>query len=129
MKGKPAAYEGPYIKAEDLMAIERPIRVEISEIVPENTEKDARGQVIDRKILRFKGAKKSLILNVMNYKVLKINHGPNPENWVGKQITLVIRWGDYFGDHNLPVIRIHPDKPMPKSLREKYGADKPKGDA
>lgn len=126
MKGKPAAYEGPFIKAEDLMAVDRPVSVEITEIVPENTEKDARGQVIDRKILRFKGTQKALILNVINYKVLKINFGPRPESWVGKRVTLVIRWGDYFGDHDLPVIRIHPTQPIPKSLREKFGTERPK---
>ena len=120
-------YEGShFLKADDIMGRMEACTAVIDSILPPGAESDARGKVIDRKIVTFQKTGKQLILSPLNHKVLKINLGPNEEDWPGKKLTLVVRYLDAFGELDLPCIRIWPEKPIPKSMREKFGEEKPK---
>lgn len=119
-------YEGShFLKADDIMGRSKACTAVIDTILPAGSESDARGKPIDRKIATFQKTGKQLILSPINYKVLKINLGPDESEWPGKRITLVVRYLDAFGDLDLPCIRIWPEKPIPKSMREKFGEEQP----
>ena len=83
-------YPGNYLESADLAGKE--VRVEISEFVPANTEKAADGRVIEKPILRFKGAKRALICNKTNMKRILLFYAKpgvkQLEELVGTTITL-----------------------------------------
>lgn len=120
-------YEGShFLKADDLQAIGKPVSVKIAAIAAPNTLKDSRGKDIDRKVIAFKGTHKQLIVSPTNYRVLKANLGADETQWEGQEIILCVRYLDCFGELDVPCIRVWPKAPIPKSLREKYGEEKPK---
>lgn len=119
-------FEGNFLDALDVPP--NGITVEISEVTAPKAEKDNTGKVIDKAILSFKGAKKRLILNKVNSKIIALQHGKKASEWVGKQITLTVRYLEKaFGQRNVPVIRIKPDDshPMTFGMRKNYGAEQP----
>jgi hypothetical protein len=127
MSVKRDPYEGShYLKADDLQAIGKPVTIEIVAIAETGTLSDARGKVIDRKVIAFKGTKKQLIVSPVNYRVIKANLGADESAWIGQRITLCVRYLDCFGELDVPCIRVWPNAPIPKSLRDKYGDEKPK---
>lgn len=122
-------FEGNFLDANDIRA-SGDITLEIAAAVPPNTERDAQKKNIDKWIVAFKGAKKRLILNTINSKIIVQQHGDKSREWVGKKITLTVRWLEKaFGQRNLPVVRVVPrsESDMTFGMRRNYGADKPFG--
>ncbi len=81
-------------------------------------------------ILKFRGKRKRLALNVINERILEAIHGKEATGWVGKSITLTKRYGVWFGHHECAVrIVVPPGVQLTKSLRllieDKYGSEKP----
>jgi hypothetical protein len=117
-------FSGNFLDASDILN-SGDITVTICDVVGPNIERDATKKVIDKAIVAFSGAKKRLILNKTNAKIIRMHHG-NPSEWSGKKITLTVRWLEKaFGQLNVPVIRVVPpsDKPMTFGMRQKFGAE------
>ena len=120
-------FTGNFLDASDLMANGN-ITLEISEVVAPNAEKDAAGKQINKAIVAFKGAKKRLILNKTNAKVIAMAHSKKASEWVGKKITLTVRFLETaFGQKNVPVIRVVPPEgtSLTFGMRSKYGREAP----
>ena len=119
-------YEGShFLKADDIMGRSKACTAVIDTILPAGSQTDARGRVIDKKVVTFQKTDKQLILSPINHKVLKVNFGPDENDWLGKKIAIVVRYLDMPGDNDLPCIRVWPEKPIPKSMREKFGEEQP----
>ena len=120
-------FQGAFLDASDLMASGN-ITLAISDVVAPNAEKDATGKSIDKAIVSFSGAKKRLILNKTNAKVIAMAHGKKPSAWIGQKITLTVRWLEKaFGQSNVPVIRVVPPEgtALTFGMRTKYGREQP----
>lgn len=120
-------YEGAFIDASDIMA-SGDITLTIAGVIAPGAEKDASGKIIDKALVAFEKAKKRLVLNKINEKIIAMMHGNKASEWAGKQIRLTVRYLDKaFGQANVPVVRVVPgdDKPMTFSMRKKYGSATP----
>lgn len=121
-------FEGRFLDALDIMAAKKDVTVTITDIVAPDTERDAKNKLIDKAILSFKGASKRFILTKINEKILKAIHGKAPSKWIGKEITLTVRYlKEAFNEENLPAIRIvpPPDMPLTFAMRKHYGKSTP----
>ncbi len=58
-------------------------------------------------IIRFAGAKKSLVANKTNARRIAFMYGENTDFWIGKQITLGVDFVDYQGQ-TVQAIRVKP---------------------
>lgn len=122
-------FDGNFLDANDVRSA-GDITLEISGVVPPNTEYDAKKKLINRRIVSFKGAKKRLILNTVNSKIIVQLHGDLAQEWVGKKITLTTRWLESaFGQRNVPVIRVVPNSEgdLTFGMRKNYGSPRPFG--
>jgi len=122
-------YEGNFVEALDLREAAL-VPVKIEAVVPPDTEKDARGRLIKKAILRFHGPHKGLIVNKTNYRILKAVFGRNPTDWVGKEIVLQRRYlppEKALGVENELCIRIIPPAGtlLPKIVRDYMGTAAP----
>jgi len=120
-------FTGNFLDASDLMASGN-ITLTISDVVAPNVEKDSTGKTINKPILSFQGAKKRLILNKTNAKVISMAHSKKASEWTGKKITLTVRWLESaFGQKNVPVIRVVPPEgtALTFGMRQKYGREQP----
>ncbi len=124
-----SVFEGNFLDASDIMRSGN-ITVEIAGLTAPGDDKDATGKVIDKAIIAFKGAKKRLILNKINSKIIAAMLGAQASKWIGQKITLTVRYLDKaFGQRDVPVIRIVPDD-MAKltfGMRKNYGTERPHG--
>jgi hypothetical protein len=121
-----AQFQGNFLDASDLMKADQ--TVTISDVVGPNEEQDSQKKRIDKPILSFAGCKKRLILNKTNSKVIAMAHGKKASEWVGKKITLTVRWLEKaFGQTNVPVVRVVPPEgtALTFGMRQKYGSPKP----
>lgn len=122
-------FQGNFLDASDLMASGN-ITLTISDVSAPGEERDGTDKVIDKAIIAFKGAKKRLILNKTNAKIIAMAHGKKPSLWPGKTITLTVRWlAKAFKQTNIPVIRVVPAEgtALTFGMRAKYGTEKPLG--
>lgn len=120
-------FEGNFLDANDVRAT-GDISLEIAAATPPNTERDSQKKLIDKWIVAFKGAKKRLILNNINAKIIVQLHGDKSKAWVGKRITLTTRWLEKaFGQRNVPVIRVVPasEGDLTFGMRKNYGSPRP----
>jgi hypothetical protein len=114
-----------YLRAEHLLkdGRYRPVKVTISGIVEKCPVKkgDQDGETIG---VAFEKSEKILGLNKTNYSLLCWVMGEgNHANWVGKQVTLVVR---LIRNKKLfePAIRVWPDRPHPNArVREQMGEE------
>jgi hypothetical protein len=122
-------FSGNFLDATDILKVAGGhVRLTIKDIVPPNTERDSANKVIDKAIIEFEKAKKRLILNTTNAKVIKIMHGDKVSGWRGKEITLGVRYlKAAFGQKNVPVIRVIPPDDMPTTfgMRKNMGREQP----
>jgi hypothetical protein len=120
-------FTGNFIDANDIR--ERgAIELEVASVSAPGSERDATNKVIDKIVLRFKGAKKALICNKTNLKIIAAQHGTKASQWVGKKVTLTVRYLEKaFGQRNVPVVRVQPtsDGMMTFGMRKNYGAERP----
>jgi len=104
------------------------VTVTITDVVAPNIEKDGTGKTINKAIVAFKGATKRLIMNKTNCKVIALMYGNKPSEWVGKQVTLGVRYLEKaFGQFNVPTVRVipPPDKPLTFGMRRNFGSETP----
>jgi hypothetical protein len=125
-KGMRATFEGNFLDASDIKASGDYVAT-IESISLPNSESDAAGKRIDKAIIAFKGAKKRLILNKVNSKIIAMTLGKKASEWIGKQVTLTVRYLDKaFGQRNVPVIRIKADpSQLTFGMRKNYGSPTP----
>ena len=104
----------------------------VESVIAPNTKKDARKKLIDKPILVLKGStrNKEMIVGKTNYKVLVAMFGKKSSSWVGKEITLAVRYlpkSQGFGQENCPCVRIIPPKgqPIPRSAFQFMGRATP----
>ncbi len=120
-----ARYQGAYLEAADLMGREF-YSLTIKSIAKPDTEKDSGGKKIDKYIITFEGAKKRLIVNVTNFRIITAELGDKLTGWIGKKIDLEARvLKEAFGEKNVPVVRV---RPGPDTLL-KSGAKRNRGRA
>ena len=122
-----SAFEGNFLDATDILH-RGDTTVTIESVSAPNTETDSQKKRIDKAIVAFAGCKKRLILNKTNAKIIGMHHGQKASEWVGKKITLTVRFLEKaFGQTNVPVIRVvpPPTSPLTFGMRSKYGAAKP----
>lgn len=116
-------FQGNFLDANDLIARGN-ITVTIEDVVPPNLERDACKKLIDKPILSFKSAKKRLILNKTNSKIISLIYGVKASAWIGQPITLTVRVIESaFGQKNLPVVRVVPpnESLLSFKMRSNYG--------
>lgn len=122
-----ARFEGPFLDSSDMMNRE-PVTLKIKAITPPNEMKAADGRVIDKPIIEFEGARKMLILNKTNQKILKALFGTKASGWIGHPVTIGVRYlKSAFGQKNVPTIRIIPPEgvPIPFGVQKHFGSEKP----
>lgn len=123
-----ARFEGGFIESADLIG--RQVKVTIEAVIPQETEKDSGGKLIDRPILKLAGKKKRLIVGKTNMRILKAMFGAKVSGWIGQEIVLGVRYLDKcFGERNVPTIRIIYPKgtPVPFGARKFFGSETPCG--
>ena len=79
-------------------------KVEVAEIASHNGDKER------RPLVYFKSAKKAMVLNKTNGKLIAGMYGPNTDDWRGKRITLYPTTCEAFGD-TVGCIRVRPKVP------------------
>jgi hypothetical protein len=68
-------------------------------------------------IIRFAGAKKSLVSNKTNSRRIAFMYGENTDFWIGKQITLGVDFVDYQGQ-TVQAIRVKPATVQPQGSQQ-----------
>jgi hypothetical protein len=103
------------------------VTLEIESTAEPGTVTDAKKATVQERVLYFKKAEKGLILNRTNERILRLLCGRKPSGWIGKTITLQVRFTDAFGEVDIPTIRIIPPKgvPLPFGVRKWIGREKP----
>jgi hypothetical protein len=100
--------ESKYLKAADLK--KKSVRVVIGgwEVV-EFDEKSRTGEAYKARkiILSFQGKEKGLVVNKTNATSIEYAFGPEPDEWVGKEIELYPTMVS-FGDDTVEAIRVRP---------------------
>jgi len=119
-------FEGNFLDASDIKS-SGDFTVTIESVTAPGADKDATGKTIDKPILAFAKAKKRLIVNRTNAKILAMQLGKKASEWAGKQITLTVRYLDKaFGQRNVPVIRVKADpSQLTFGMRKNYGSPTP----
>jgi hypothetical protein len=123
-----ARFEGHFVESADLMS--KQVTLTIAGVVPPNTEADAKKKLINRPILSFNKTSKRLILGKTNERIIRAIHGPKASGWLGKAITLSVRYlPEAFGEKNVPTVRVVPPVgiPLPMNCRKHYGMETPPG--
>ena len=118
---------GNFMDSSDILA-KGNVTVVISDVIAPNKEKDGAGKTINKAILAFEKATKRLIMNKTNCKIVAMMYGQKPSQWIGKPITLCVRYLEKaFGQTNVPVVRVLPpaDKPLTFGMRRSFGSDVP----
>lgn len=119
-------FEGDFLSSMDLLQKGGPVKVKIAAVLPKNTERDSKNKLIDKPIVAFEGAKKRLILNNTNGKILAVLFGQKTPEWSGKEVTLLVRYIDAFGQKNVPVIRVQAqESQLGFGIRKHYGTPGP----
>ena len=82
-------FQGNFLEAADLGG--KTVELEIESIEPPNTVKSEDGRLIDKPIIRFRGAKKALICNKTNGRRIALWYFPKAasiEDWLAGKIRL-----------------------------------------
>ena len=126
-----STFQGNYLDATDFIG-RGEIAMEILSVTPPNEEKDATGKTINKSVIRFsrngKPATKALVCNKTNAKIIALQYGKKPSQWVGKTVVLTVRYlKEAFGQKNVPVVRIKAPEnaPIPFGMRKNYGSVTP----
>ena len=100
---------GNWYKGEDF---EPRLQIEVKIVSWGDQQFEQNGEFITKPTLRFDNGK-GLVLNVTNIKTLVSGFGPNPDNLIGKTITLYGKMVP-FGDRDVPAVRIKPIVAVPR---------------
>lgn len=130
MSDKPAQHPG-FLHADDIgygPEGGKNMTLAIDRIAKRGTVTDARGNPVEEPVLYFRDHDKGLVLGAnCNRRLLVLHHGRKSADWIGKPVTLTVRFLDCFGEKDVPAIRITPPDgtPLPFGLRKWYGREKP----
>lgn len=130
MNAKDEQYQG-YLQSDDIgydNSGGKSVTVEIASVSAPGTEKDAAGKLIKNPVVHFKNAKKGFVLGRCNQRIIALLHGKDVRHWPGKSITLTVRFGDWFGEADVPAVRVIPPVgiPLPFGVRKHMGRETPK---
>lgn len=84
--------------------------VEISNVVAGEVGGNKGEEKQKRPIVFFKGAKKGMVLNKTNGKLIAGMYGSNTDDWTGRKITLYVAQCEAFGE-TVDAIRVRPGVP------------------
>ncbi len=129
------ATDSRFLESSDLMATE-PCTLEIADVhapgtimVPDTkSEKKGAEKPLNFGVLSFAGTSKMFIVKPTNRRLIKSILGPRASTWVGKKITIGVRYLEQaFGEWNVPCLRVIPPQgvPIENRVRPYYGAEKP----
>lgn len=79
-------YPSNFISAGDLDGKE--LRLTIERVEDKNKVKREDGTPIDRIVIYFKGTPRGFVAGKTSARTIRLEHGNDMENWVGKQITI-----------------------------------------
>ena len=100
-----AAFPSKYIKAADLN--DKPMTLIIGRV---DLEKVGMGDTDPKPVVYFTKAKKGMVLNKTNSKVISMAYGDDTDDWEGKTVTLFPAMVDFAGD-TVEAIRVRIPKP------------------
>lgn len=96
-------FDSDYLEA---ACLDGEVTLEISQVIGRGEKKAKDGKMIDKPILKFKGAKRAYVMCKTTAKVVALMYGGNMDKWVGKKITLFPTTCISFGKPNTPCIRV-----------------------
>lgn len=120
-------FEGNFVESSDLMK-SGAVSLKIKKVHGPNTIKAADGRLIDKPIIEFDGAGKSMIIGRTNERLIKAQHGGKASEWIGKEITIAVRYlREAFGERNVPTLRVilPSNIPSPYACRKHLGQEQP----
>lgn len=119
-------FNGDWLFASDIQGEKKTFVMEIAEVIPPGREKDKKGKIINKPILKFTIGHKRLILSKCNTTIIRSIYGAS-NKWAGKTIELTVRYlPEAFGEKNVPAIRVvHPTGALPYGVRKHYGQEFP----
>ena len=82
------AYPSPYLREADLEGKNATLTIKSWRYIDENKDKGTDGRPMKGTVIAFEGTPKEFVANVGNYKAISRMHGPDCDDWIGKQITL-----------------------------------------
>ena len=100
-------FDSEYLASWDL---EKDTTVEMAQVVLGEVQ-GKNGDATKKPILYFKGAKKGMVLNKTNGKIIAAMYGNDTDAWVEKSITLYATTCESFGD-TVDCIRVRPGVPQ-----------------
>lgn len=100
------AYPSPYLREPDLQGREVTATVKGWRYIDPERDKGDDGRPMKGTVISFEETEKEFIANVTNYKTISQLHGLDPDQWIGKQITLYPTTCRFGKDPNKPCIRI-----------------------
>ena len=82
------AYPSDHLRCADLEGKQVTLTVKAWEYPNKEQDTGGDGKVMEGTVLIFEESKKRFVSNVTNFRSIKAIHGPDPDNWIGKKITL-----------------------------------------
>lgn len=125
---QPTTKDRQFLYADDLLKDGQfcDVTLTIAEVHTPNTLKGADGKFVEKSALSFVGTPKKLVLNNTNERLVRMATGSTKsDGWVGKKVTLYPVSGNWFGEKNVPAIRIRTPEgtPVQMSVRKQLGRD------
>lgn len=120
--------EKQFLYADDLLkdGVFREVTLKISEIHQPGTLFSADKKPVEKIALGFTGTDKKLVLNNTNERLVRMATGSTKsDGWTGHKVTLYPVSGNWFGEKNVPAIRIRTPEGMPvqMAVRKQLGRD------
>ena len=120
------AYDGNYLAGVDF-ADGQETELKVKGVRAPNTVVAKDKTSIEDPILVFDKTEREMILNKTNYYIIKLLHGPNATDWLGKTVTVGKRYlKNFMGATNVPCLRIIPPTgtKLIKSVNDQMGQKK-----
>ena len=99
------ASDSNWLKAADLQKREHKVR--IKDVALAELPADEKGKTHKKLELHFVGRDKTLLLNKTNSEAISYLHGPNTDDWIGKDVIIFPTMVD-FGGRSVEAIRLRP---------------------
>jgi hypothetical protein len=99
------AYPSPYLRVDDLEGNDATLTVKGWRYVDPEKDKGADGRPMKGTIITFDETPKELVLNVGNYRSVKMMYGGDTDEWIGKKVTFTPATTNLKGK-TVPCIRV-----------------------
>ncbi len=110
MATRETLFPSKYVKHADLNGQDVTVTIDSIEIEEVGMDRET------KPVLRFKDAKKDLVLNMTNYDTIALAYGEETDNWRGKEITLYGAQAQ-FGGKIVDCIRVRPLTSPPAEVK------------